>query len=451
MKKLLTCVLSLLMLISLAACGSNGSNEDPPSAPEAPAAQPSQEEHEEPAGTPTSITGNIITDKDVALDVWMINDREAHFTAAIEAYTKEHPNVTIEISYLDTNTLKNNAMAAAASNTLPDCFYSYSGTIGAYYPENGYAMDLSTYAQSHNWNELFLAPALELASWDGKIYGIPMTYNTFDVMYRSDLFQQFGLEEPTTWEAFENCLAVLKENGITPWAVGANGNWDLQRVFSLVLEAHGGAAVNDALCVDWTEDWSTNEAVRASFEKIKEWYDKGYFLEGFLTLTPNDARNLWYQGQAGMRVDGFVWNMISNDRDMSQYGVFHIPSALDGQTTRCSTYNTCVMLNPGLTEEQFSVALDFFEFALTNPDFDSYKSYPVAYKAVSHPDAEGFELLEEILEDNELYGTMPTFDTALPTEVHTKFSSAMEMYITGAIDVQEAMSMVQSELDGFIS
>ncbi len=402
-------------------------------------------------GTVTSVTGNLITDEKVELEVWMINDREAHFTAAIDAYTKEHPNVSIEMSYLDTNTLKNNEMAAAASNTLPDAYYSYSGTIGAYYPENGYAIDLTDYAAEHNWSEKFLAPALTLTSWNGRIYGLPMTYNTFDIMYRQDIFQELGLEEPTTWDEFENCLAVLKENGITPWAVGANGNWDLQRVFSLVLEAFAGSEVNDELCVEWTGDWSTNEAVKAAFEKIKEWYEKGYFLEGFLILTPNDARNLWYQGQAAMRVDGFVWNMISNDRDMSQYGVFHLPSAIDGQTTRCSTYNTCVMLNPELTDDQFAVALDFFEYALMNPEFDGYKSYPVAYKAVTHPDVEGFELLEEILADNDTYGTMPTFDTALPTEVHARFSSAMEMYITGSIDVDEAAAMVQASLENYIS
>lgn len=403
------------------------------------------------ADTTTSVTGNTITDNPVSLDIWMINDREAHFSRAIEAYQTEHPNVTINISYLDTNTLKNNEMIAAASDTLPDIYYNYSGTIGAYYPQNGYAMDLTEYAAANSWESLYLPEALRLCTWNGKVSGIPMTYNTFDVLYRKDIFEKLNLAEPTTWEEFENCLAVLKENGIVPWAIGANSNWDLQRVFTLVLEAFAGSELNDALCSTWTADWTQTPAVKQAFEKIHEWYDKGYFIEGFLTLSPNDARNLWYQGQCAMRVDGFIWNMISNDRDMSQYGVFHMPSALEGQETRCSNYNTCCMLNSKLSQEQFNVAIDFIEFALVNPDFDSYKSYPVSYQAATYPNVEGFELLTEILEDNKTYGTMPTFDTMLPSSVHAKFSSAMEMYLSDMVSVEDVIAMVQAELDAYIA
>lgn len=454
MKKLTALILALVMLLTLAACAAKPAATEPEQPEQTPAAeettQPEQTEQasaeETAAGTQTPMTGNVITDEDVSLTIWMIGDREEHFNTAIEAYTEIHPNVSIDISYFDTSTLKSNCMAAAASDTLPECFYSYSGAIGSYYATNGYAMDLTQYAADNNWEDLFLEPALELAKWNGVVYGVPMTYNTFDVMYRSDIFESLGLSEPATWDEFENCLAVLKESGITPFAIGNSSAWDLSRLFALTLEAIAGSEEYDRLCKEQTADWSTNESVIATLNKLKEWYDKGYFLEGFMTLAPNDARNLWYQGQCGMRVDGFVWNMISNDRDMSQYGVFHMPSQHAGENTRCSTYNTCVMINPSVDENQFAVAVDFLEYALTNPDFDSYKSYPVSYKAVTHPDVEGFELLEEILADNEAYGTMPTIDTALSTEVFAKLNSAMEMCLTGDISVEEAAGMVQAQL-----
>lgn len=399
------------------------------------------------ADTETPVTGKMITDEDVSLEIWMINDREQHFTEAIAAYQEIHPNVEIEISYFDTSTMKNNCMASAASGTMPDCFYSYSGAIGSYYALNGFAINLDEYASENDWGNIFREEALELAKWDGSIYGIPMTYNTFDVLYRLDIFEELGLSEPETWDDFENCLAVLKENGITPFAIGNSSAWDLSRLFSFTLDAIAGNEEYDKLCKEQTADWSTNEYVKATLEKLKEWYDKGYFLDGFMTLEPNDARNLWYAGEAAMRVDGFIWNMISNDREMSDYGVFHLPSYNEGQTTRCSTYNTCVMINPEVSDDQFAVAIDFFEYALTNPDFDGYKSYPVSYKAVTHPDVEGFELLEEILDDNTTYGTMPTIDTALSTEVFAQLNSAMEMYLSGTVSVEEAAGMVQSQLE----
>ena len=399
------------------------------------------------ADTETPVTGKMITDEDVSLEIWMINEREQHFTEAIAAYQEIHPNVEIEISYFDTSTMKNNCMASAASGTMPDCFYSYSGAIGSYYALNGFAINLDEYASENDWENIFREEALELAKWDGSIYGIPMTYNTFDVLYRLDIFEELGLSEPETWDDFENCLAVLKENGITPFAIGNSSAWDLSRLFSFTLDAIAGNEEYDKLCKEQTADWSTNEYVKATLEKLKEWYDKGYFLDGFMTLEPNDARNLWYAGEAAMRVDGFIWNMISNDREMSDYGVFHLPSYNEGQTTRCSTYNTCVMINPEVSDDQFAVAIDFFEYALTNPDFDGYKSYPVSYKAVTHPDVEGFELLEEILDDNTTYGTMPTIDTALSTEVFAQLNSAMEMYLSGTVSVEEAAGMVQSQLE----
>ena len=121
MKKLTALILALVMLLTLAACAAKPAATEPEQPEQTPAAeettQTEQTEQapaeETAAGTQTPVTGNVITDEDVSLTIWMIGDREEHFNTAIEAYTAVHPNVSIDISYFDTSTLKSNCMAAA--------------------------------------------------------------------------------------------------------------------------------------------------------------------------------------------------------------------------------------------------------------------------------------------------------------------------------------------------
>lgn len=148
---------------------------------------------------------------------------------------------------------------------------------------------------------------IDSATVDGKVYGVPVTANCYIVWYNKDLFKQYNLEQPTTLEEFETVCATLKENGVVPMVSYAKTSSVIQLA---------ALAYHDLLSQDpeWLSKLSTGEAKWtdegsvAALERLKSWIDKGYILDGSLSLDDTQAYQAFYQGQAAMLHNG-TWSI----------------------------------------------------------------------------------------------------------------------------------------------
>jgi len=94
----------------------------------------------------------------------------------------------------------------------------------------------------------FVATASAEGKQDGKLYAVPLAQQTLQMFYNKDLFAKQGLTPPTTWAQFIEVNARLKEQGITPMAVGAKDSWTLPIVHQvLATPRFGGAAFQKAV------------------------------------------------------------------------------------------------------------------------------------------------------------------------------------------------------------
>ncbi|MEM7029849.1 MAG: extracellular solute-binding protein [Chloroflexota bacterium] len=82
---------------------------------------------------------------------------------------------------------------------------------------------------------------------DGQIYGIPAVGNTLHLAYRSDLFEQYGLEVPTTYDEVIAVCGALKDdpNLDVPFTQDMSAGWAWELEFLHFLRAHGGRYLND--------------------------------------------------------------------------------------------------------------------------------------------------------------------------------------------------------------
>lgn len=97
-----------------------------------------------------------------------------------------------------------------------------------------------------------------LGTSDG-VFGIPQDSGPMALFYRSDLFEQNGIEVPTTWEEFKEAAVKVREAGgyITNFSTG-----DINQFAGFVWQANGDWFTNDgdAWTVDLTGDESTQVA-----------------------------------------------------------------------------------------------------------------------------------------------------------------------------------------------
>ena len=53
--------------------------------------------------------------------------------------------------------------------------------------------------------------------FDGRVFALPTSINTFVVFYNVKVFKKYGLEAPETWEDLWHVAATLKANGVAPF------------------------------------------------------------------------------------------------------------------------------------------------------------------------------------------------------------------------------------------
>ncbi|MFD0695961.1 ABC transporter substrate-binding protein [Paenibacillus sp. GCM10027628] len=229
----------------------------------------------------------------VTISLWRLDNNWEWLDKAVDDFKKEYPNIDVQISKYGTDPIKENLKLAANSKTLPDMWFTWGGSLGSFYPENGLTLDLTQIAKDHKYAEIYNKAALDMSTYNGKLSGIPIHLNVLGMWYPKSVYEKANLKPPATFADFEAQLKTLKDGGVTPLAFGSKGGWHTMRLTEALLEHFGGPELHDKLTslnASWNEP-----AVVKTFEKLKEYTDKGYFPKGYVSLDPQEAEALIYQ------------------------------------------------------------------------------------------------------------------------------------------------------------
>lgn len=86
----------------------------------------------------------------------------------------------------------------------------------------------------------------QLIQIDGETMAVAMMVNTQHLMYRSDIFDELGLEVPTTWDGVLEVAGAIREAGVVDYPLGATmaSGWNLAQDFNNMFIGYGGTFVN---------------------------------------------------------------------------------------------------------------------------------------------------------------------------------------------------------------
>ena len=152
-----------------------------------------------------------------------------------------------------------------AGGNAPDIFQLEPGRFPDY-SRRGTTLPLNDYLGKVIRTDHFAPGILDLGTVDGKVTGMPLSLNSFALLYEVDAFKQAGIAPPTaktTWDQFTTlCVDLTKAIGKkNVWAVGNCSRylqtfqaWLIQRG-KLLFTAEGkpGFDVKDA--ADWFAYW----------------------------------------------------------------------------------------------------------------------------------------------------------------------------------------------------
>lgn len=258
-----------------------------------------------------AVTGGAAAQDPATMDYWYQSSGPeglAIHEAAAAAYMAANPGVTITVTPYSFDDLQRILPVTLDGGTGPDVgSISWGAQAADLFASAGHLVDLTDHGAAAGWLDTYPEDLLAYANQavPGRIFGVPPEQATVGVYYNSRIFEDLGLEVPTTFSEFEAVLQAVKDAGITPIATGGGDAWPLAHVWEQLIHTNVPFEHLTALEVDLdpAARYDTPEMIAAT-AKLKEWSDKGYFNEGMLGTSYLDANSLFITGQAAMNIGG---------------------------------------------------------------------------------------------------------------------------------------------------
>lgn len=105
-------------------------------------------------------------------------------------------------------------LQATVAGIEPDISLFDAEGVPMNFAARGALRDLSEFSDFEEIANRFTPQALVPYTYDGGVYGLPLT-QTYNVMFvRNDILSEIGLEVPKTWDDLYNCLTILQQNNM---------------------------------------------------------------------------------------------------------------------------------------------------------------------------------------------------------------------------------------------
>lgn len=219
----------------------------------------------------------------------------------------------VKLELFQNDPYKQKLRVAMGAGTGPDLFFGWGGGILKEYVDAGNVEDLTPYLEEDpEWRDRFFPNVLQTASFDDKVYGLPLNgMQPVVLYYNKDVFAEAGVEPPETYDDLLSLVDTFREQDITPISLGGASKWPNLMYEQYLVDRIGGPEVFQAVLDGEPDAWSDPTFIEAN-TKIQELVDAGAFPDNFSSIAydTGQATALLYTGQAAMHVMG-GWDYAS--------------------------------------------------------------------------------------------------------------------------------------------
>ena len=239
-----------------------------------------------------------------------------------------HPDLNIELTIIDREAYKTQIRNFLTADA-PDVANWYAANRMRPYVDAGLFEDISDL-----WAEPEIADALASTkgamTLDGAQWGVPYTYYQWGVYYREDIYNQYGLEEPTDWETFKSNCQTLLDNGVKCFTIGTKYLWTAGGWFDYLNMRTNGYDFHMQLTsgeIEWTD-----ERVRQTFANWRELIDMGAFVDNHQSYSWQEALPFMVNGEAAAYLMGnfAVAPLREAGLGTDQLDFYQFPTITDG-------------------------------------------------------------------------------------------------------------------------
>lgn len=358
-KRLVACGL-IVSTIAMAAAGCSGgqssSDTSAPAttaaaaAPEAEADQGSEAESEAPGVSVDSFDWKQFDGEEVVLATYLGTEADYLESLLPEFYDLTGISVTIQ-QYPEEQLYQQIQLDTSSHTGNIDCFTMDMMRI-AEFAKAGYIAKVEEYLNDPTLTDIewynqddILAGPMGAAKYDGELYGIPSTGETSIMFYRKDIFEEKGVEVPTTFDELrEVCEKIDDPNGTRAIGLrGLRGSGMNIYTWTQFFRGFGGN-----FFVDFPKDMTPTVNTPEAVEAVQYYADllQKYGPADVAGYTNLDIQNAQMSGAIAITMDANVFGAIVEDENTSstagKWGYAMVPGGKGGQWPSIYSHIMCI-------------------------------------------------------------------------------------------------------------
>lgn len=244
------------------------------------------------------------------------------FENAVEGFEEANPDIDVELTEVNWDTLLQKLTTDIAGNQAPDV-----AVIGTRWLTDFVNQGVAEPLEPHLGDDVFdrFIPAfLGPSQLEDATYGLPMAASARAMFYNRDLLERAGWSEPpTTWSELEQAAADVDALGDELYGFGLQGaEIETDVYYYYALWSFGGDIVEE----DGTSGLDTEAAYQAArlYERL---IDQELTQPGPTAYTRENVQDLFKQGRVGFMITApFLIGQIAEQVPDLPYGIAPIPS-----------------------------------------------------------------------------------------------------------------------------
>ena len=362
----------------------------------------------------------------------------------IAAFEAENPGITVTLESAPLDTLRTTLQPQLRSGEGPDVFNWGSGpAFGGAFAEAGLLYDLTAAYEEYEWP--IYGFARDQVTFDGKTLGVPGEMETIGLFYNVDMFEELGIEEPTTVAELEAAAATILEAGTIPIAVHDAEGWQGGHLLSMALSSRVGGDGVEAL-LNGEASWDSPDVVAA--HEIWQRFNEAGYLPPTPTAVDYDTGNaLFFAGDAAILPNG---SWLVNDIPELDFEVGYMPfPAEDGPGIFTAGLGSGPYISS--TTDHPEAAVEFVNF-LTSPEHGRWMVETLGVVPPFPVDTEDIDvspLFAQVLEDTASFaGGEGEFGANIDVRSTELFNEAMwngvQGILTGQTSPEEAAEAMEA-------
>lgn len=286
-----------------------------------------------------------------------------------EAYSAEHPDITLEWVVLDENTLRQRATTDIATGAGRFDVVSIGTYEAPIWAERGWLSPLSEMPASYNVDDL-LPTIRDALSFEGTLFAAPFYGESSFTMYRKDLFDAAGLQMPDNpdWAFIKDAAAKIDalEGDTHGICLRGKPGWgENTALLTAMANSYGGSWFN----VEWEPQLNGEPWVNAVTDYVTLLTEYGP--ENAAELGYLENLQLFQDGKCGIWIDATVAASALTDPAESQVadqvGFAMAPGADGG---KASNWLWAWALGISAESEHQEAAKDFVSWATSSAYID---------------------------------------------------------------------------------